>query len=442
MTDSGTGRQYYLGFMRTSLVAAITALALVLPTSALAQDTPPPSQLPSADPSLNTEDAENTEEQPSTRETAPSTDDCPFEDTPPQARTTSEVVTPGAASPTAPSRPEVPAGGPRLSECGVITPEGFQVPEEQTASAWMVFNLDSGEIIAAKDPHGRYRPASIIKVLLALVAIEELDPAKKVTGTWDAANIDGSKVGIGEDGQYTVDELLHGLLMASGNDAAYLLAQELGGDENALQKVNDLALKIGTQDTYAATYSGLDAPGMSTSAYDMSLIYQYAWQNPHFAEIVATEYIDFPGWGENEGFQVWNDNGLFLNDPDGIGGKTGYTDDANHTFVGALDRGGRRLAAVILDTTVDKARPWEQARLLIDASLDLAPGAGVGQLGELSAPTTSPEATIVELPETETTTPEGQQGETLVDTFKVALPLGAIALLLIAALMWTFRRRA
>src|SRR5699024_5154294 len=146
-----------------------------------------------------------------------------------------------------------------------------------------------------------------------------------------------------------------------------------------------------------------------------------------FAEIVDTEFIDFPGWGDNEGFQVWNDNGLFMNDPDGIGGKTGYTDDANHTFVGALNREGRRIGAVILDTTIDKGRPWEQARERIDASRTTLPGAGVGQLGEPgeeenTTPTQRPEPSSV--PQAQ----DGQddQGTTALDIARVALPISTI----------------
>ena len=193
--------------------------------------------------------------------------------------------------------------------------------------------------------------------------------------------IDGSAVGIGPGGKYTVEQLLEGLLMASGNDAAHALAQELGGDEVTLRKVNDKAAEIGTNSTFAASYSGLDAPGMSTSAKDISLIYRAAFHNPTFARIVDTESVDFPGWGDFDGYQLGNDNGLFLNDPDGIGGKTGFTDDAHHTFVGALDRHGRRLQAVLLDTTVEHGpRAWEQAQKLLYEAYKVSPGDGVGQL--------------------------------------------------------------
>ena len=91
-----------------------------------------------------------------------------------------------------------------------------------------------------------------------------------------------------QGGNYTVNDLLHGLLMHSGNDAAHALAVQLGGMDTAVQKINDLARKLGGRDTRAATPSGLDGPGMSTSAYDIGLFYRYAWQNPTFADIVAT----------------------------------------------------------------------------------------------------------------------------------------------------------
>ncbi len=312
----------------------------------------------------------------STREAAPNTDNCPQALLPPEPVTTSEVVAPGQQSPA--PLPEV-----QDSNCGVQAPAGFDVNDDVRASAWMVSDLDTGEIVAMKDPHGRYRPASILKVLLALEAIEELDLKKVVIGTDEDAAIDGSAVGLGPGGRYTVEQLLQGLLMASGNDAAHALAQQLGGDQETLTKINKLATDLGARSTFAASYSGLDAPGMSTSAADMALLYTAAFENPTFARIVGTDSVKFPGYGDLEGYELGNDNGLFMNDPDGIGGKTGYTDDANHTFVGALDRDGRRLMAVILDTTIDHGpRAWEQAQMLLDEAYKIPAGQGVSSLEE------------------------------------------------------------
>ena len=89
---------------------------------------------------------------------------------------------------------------------------------------------DSGDIVAASEiPHGRHRPASIIKVLLATQSLRELPINKQVMGTSDDAAAEGTRVGVDQGGKYTVNDLLHGLLMHSGNDAAHALAVQLGG---------------------------------------------------------------------------------------------------------------------------------------------------------------------------------------------------------------------
>lgn len=350
------------------------------------------------------EESDETSSSLPTRTTAPDTDSCPHSLVPAEPSTTSEELAPGQATPT----PLPPVDG---AACGVTAPRGFKVNKDVVASAWMVSDLDTGEIIAMKDPNGRYRPASIIKALLALVVIEELPLDQRITATMEDASVEGSAVGIGPEGTYTVEQLLQGLLMASGNDAAHALATALGGDEDTLRKVNEKAREIGTRSTVAASYSGLDAAGMSTSAADISLIYREAFANDTFARIVDTEHVDFPGWGEMPGYELWNDNGLYLNDPDGIGGKTGYTEDAQHTFVGAIDRDGRRLQAVILDTTVDHGfRAWEQAQMLLDESSTVTPGHGVGQLEDFSAQAAE-ETTVVPTPTppTPTEAPETTQ---------------------------------
>src|SRR3954453_13677081 len=292
--------------------------------------------------------------------------------------------------------PAKPLGGDALSGCGIITAAGTPpVPADVSAEAWVVADLDSGDIVAARDPHGRHRPASIIKVLVAVQALRELPIHKVVAGTQDDANAEGTKVGVGENGFYSINDLLHGLLMHSGNDAAHALSVQLGGMDTALQKINDLAGKLGGRDTRAATPSGLDGPGMSTSAYDIGLFYRYAWQNPTFAEIVATRSFDFPGRGD-VGYPVENDNQLLYNYPGAMGGKTGYTDDAGQTFVGAANHDGRRLMAVLLHGTRQPIAPWEQAAHLLDYGFATAPGTKVGTLIEPdpSLPATTPDPAL------------------------------------------------
>ena len=305
---------------------------------------------------------------------------CPYKISTPQAVDSSEV--PQAGDPPSPlAVPPKPVGGDALGSCGIVTaPDTPPLPTDVSAEAWVIADLDSGAVIAAKDPHGRHRPASIIKVLVAMACINSLNLNKSVPGTDDDSAAEGTKVGVDAGGSYTVSQLLHGLLMHSGNDAAHALAMQLGGMQQALEKINVLAAKIGGRDTRVATPSGLDGPGMSTSAYDVGLFYRYAWQNPAFADIVATRTFDFPGHGDHPGYELENDNQLLYKYPGALGGKTGYTDDAGQTFVGAPNHNGRRLMAVLLHGTRQPIAPWEQAAHLLDYGFSTAQGTQVGTL--------------------------------------------------------------
>jgi D-alanyl-D-alanine carboxypeptidase (penicillin-binding protein 5/6) len=315
-------------------------------------------------------------------------DACPYRVATPPAVDSSEV--PQAGDPPQPLPvPASPVGGDALSGCGIVTAPGTApVPGDVSAEAWVIADLDNGDIIAARDPHGRHRPASIIKVLVAMQSLRELPVGKQVIGTNDDSAAEGTRVGVEQGGKYTVNDLLHGLLMHSGNDAAHALAVQLGGMDVAVAKINDLAGKLGGHDTRAATPSGLDGPGMSTSAYDLGLFYRYAWQNSVFRDIVATETYDFPGHpgrdgGEDSpGYQLENDNQLLYNYPGALGGKTGYTDDAGQTFVGGAERDGRRLVVVMLHGTRLPIAPWEQAAHLLDYGFGTPPGTKVGTLIE------------------------------------------------------------
>lgn len=335
----------------------------------------------------------------------PDPNTCPYRVTTPPAVDSSEV--PKAGDPPLPLPvPAKPVGGDALSGCGVIVAAGTPpVPDDVSAESWLVADLDTGDVIAARDPHARHRPASVIKVLIAMQSMNELPLNKMVTGTQDDANAEGTRVGVDEGGRYTVNDLLHGLLMHSGNDAAHALAMQVGGWDTAMQKINGLARKLGGQDTRAATPSGLDGPGMSTSAYDIGLFYRYAWANPTFANIVATEKYNFPGHpakpgddGDHPGYELENDNQLLYNYPGALGGKTGYTDDAGQTFVGAANRDGRRLVAVLLRGTRQPIPPWQQAAHLLDYGFATPPGTKIGTLIDpdpsLMAPKPDPDSAV------------------------------------------------
>ncbi len=326
----------------------------------------------------------------STPFTTPNTDACPHREVPPAAIDLSEVPAPGHTAPRPLPVPSVPVGGDALGGCGVVVADGTPpLPADISATAWVLADLDTGAVLAAKDPHGRYRPASTIKMLLALVALDELDLDTTVVATAADAGVEGSAVGLGLGGRYTIRQLLQGLVMASGNDAAHALSAQLGGDAATVRKMNEVARRLGALDTRTATPSGLDGPGMSGSAYDLALIYREAMRNETFAELIRTETVPFPGFPRNPdipgdedhpGFVLANDNKLLYNYDGALGGKTGYTDDARQTFVGGAERGGRRLAVTLMAGDVLPIRPWEQAARLLDHGFALPAGTTLGRL--------------------------------------------------------------
>ncbi|MFI5777336.1 D-alanyl-D-alanine carboxypeptidase family protein [Nocardia sp. NPDC051570] len=322
--------------------------------------------------------------------TTPDTDSCPNKTNPPPPIDTSEVPEPGAVAPAPLPVPSSPIGGAELGDCGLVLPDKAPpVPADISATAWTIADLDTGRVLAAKDPHGRYRPASTIKVLLATVALRSLDLNKVVTATQDDANADGTRVGIGPGGHYSNKQLMQALLMCSGNDAAHAIATQLGGEQATIGKMNDLAKRLHALDTRAATPSGLDGPGMSVSAYDLAALFREAMTIPTFAEIVHTQQVDFPGYpadpqvpGDTDrpGFVIANDNRLLFDYDGDLGGKTGYTDDARQTFVTAAERNGHRLVVTLLKGDVLPIRPPEQAARLLDYGFALPLDASVGTL--------------------------------------------------------------
>lgn len=310
---------------------------------------------------------------PATAESTSQRDDCANRMLPPPPVDTSEKPAPGEASPAPPPVPDEAPGGERMAECGLVVPADAPAPPPpSTAHGWLVQDLDTGAVLAAKNPHGRYRPASLIKTLLALVVIDELEPSDVVVPTREDANQECTCVGLVAGAEYPVDKLLHALLMRSGNDVAHALATQLGGVKVAVGKMNALAERLGTTDTRAATPSGLDGPGMMTSAYDTSLVFRHAMGVPAYSDAVGTQKMRFPGGGKKPAFPIYNDNNLFATYEGFVGGKTGFTDDARHTYAGAAERDGTRLAVILLRAEQRPIRVTEQAENLLDYGFRLA----------------------------------------------------------------------
>ncbi|MCZ2859497.1 D-alanyl-D-alanine carboxypeptidase family protein [Blastococcus sp. VKM Ac-2987] len=324
------------------------------------------------------------------------------------------TVDPTAPTPTAPRtglppRGSAPdgstVGGERLRTRGVVVAaDAPPLPDGIAASGWLVADAGTGAVLGARDPHGRYYPASTLKTLTLLTLVPRLDPALVVEGTVEDEQIEGSRVGLVAGGRYPVPLLFSALVLQSGNDAASALARAAGGQAATVAAMNRTAAELGAFDTVAGTPSGLDVAGQSTSPYDLALFFRALVEDPVTAEVLRTPTADMPAVeGRGPGFQIQNQNPLLTSYPGNLGGKTGFTDAARHAFVTAAERDGRRLVVSVLDTENVPLRAADQAARLLDWGFAVAPtAAGVGRLVRpadlVAAPTTRSSAAPVLAP--------------------------------------------
>src|ERR1700757_2376675 len=185
---------------------------------------------------------------------------------------------------------------PARADVGVQPVGSVPIPDGP-AQTWLVADLDSGQVLAERDQNVAHPPASTIKVLLALVVLDQLSLDSSVVADVADTQAECSCVGIKRGRSYTARQLLDGLLLVSGNDAANTLAHMLGGADATVAKMNAKAASLGALATHAATPSGLDGRGGSgeSTAHDLALIFKAAMANPVFAQITSEPSAMFPG---------------------------------------------------------------------------------------------------------------------------------------------------
>ncbi|PWU43539.1 D-alanyl-D-alanine carboxypeptidase, partial [Micromonospora globispora] len=291
-------------------------------------------------------------------------------------------------------------GGEQLDTPGLVVPAGAPAPPAVTATSWVVADLDTGAVLGACGPHEYGTPASTQKLLLAATMLAKLDPKQLVTVTRDDLKIarGSSAVGLLVGGRYTVETVWLGLLLNSGNEAANVLARLGGGPEGVaggVRAMNEEARRLGARQTHAVTPSGLDGKGQFTSAYDLALIARACFADPLFRRYTRTERTQIPAQPALKvgGFQIQNENQLIYRYPGALGGKTGFTELARHSYVGAAQRNGRRLVVTLLGAEARPMRGWQQGAKLLDWGFALPRDASVGRLvepGELDAAEAAP----------------------------------------------------
>ncbi|TDT61220.1 D-alanyl-D-alanine carboxypeptidase family protein [Fonticella tunisiensis] len=258
----------------------------------------------------------------------------------------------------------------------ILTPQiKAKASEEPSiiAEGAILMDLNTGEILYEKNAYKQFEPASITKIITALITLEKTKLDDKVVVGKNPPYEDGSKIYLLEGEELTVEQLLYALLLESANDAALALAEHIAGSKEAFAKMmNEKAKEIGCKNTNFENPNGLPEPNHYTTAYDMALIAKKAMENPIFRKIVATKAYQIPPTNKQPETRYFlNHNKLLTTQKHGYqwadGIKTGYTGSARHTFVGSATKGDQKLVAVVLK---DDANFYNDVRKLFNYGFD------------------------------------------------------------------------
>ncbi|MEN6565796.1 MAG: D-alanyl-D-alanine carboxypeptidase family protein [Veillonellales bacterium] len=246
-----------------------------------------------------------------------------------------------------------------------LIPVAESAPPAVSADAAIVMDAKTGQVLYDKQSHNRGAPASTTKILTAIIAIESgrLDDEVKVSVK--AAGTPGSSMHLYAGQIISMRELLAGLMLRSGNDAAVAIAEHLAGSVEAFAELmNHKARLLGAYDSHFRNPNGLSAAGHYTTAFDLAWITRYALLNPVFAEIVNTketgiEWLDRSGHEHDRNLRNTNKLLWMFEDADGV--KTGTTGEAGPCLVSSATRGNQKLIAVVLH---DHSRWFDSMKLL------------------------------------------------------------------------------
>ncbi len=263
-----------------------------------------------------------------------------------------------------------------LSSLNLVKASATELPPVYSEGA-VLMDGRTGKILYAKNEHNQYEPASTTKVMTALVVLEKVKLTDKVTIGENPPLVDGSAIGIQKGEVYTVEELMLGLLLESGNDCAEALAEYVAGSNEEFAKLmNAKAKELGALNTNFKNPSGLHEDGHVTTAYDLALIMKAAAHNDEFVRIAKTEYYKYVNQPFSDGSEKWatNRNQLFNEySPyfysNAYCGKNGYTPEANHSYTAAAVKGDQMMIGAFINAT-DKDSFYTNIGPLFDYGFD------------------------------------------------------------------------
>jgi hypothetical protein len=262
---------------------------------------------------------------------------------------------------------ELARGGEVDSVTGRRGPERATVgwPPLPSAESAVIVDGESGAVLYARSGHARLPQASTTKIMTAIVALENGRLDDRFTVDVDSTRLyqmtESTVMGLMPGQTMSLETLLYGLMLPSGNDAAIAIARRVGGSEEGfVAMMNAKAQALGLRDTQFKNPHGLDADGHYSSAYDLAMLARYGFQNPKFAALAAARH-----W-TGDGFDLWNLNKLLATYPGADGVKPGFTDNAGRCLVGSAVRDNHRVFVTVMrssDTTSD-------SRALLDYAFD------------------------------------------------------------------------
>jgi len=232
-----------------------------------------------------------------------------------------------------------------------------------SAESAIFMDETSGRVLFGKDIHKKMSIASITKVMTAIIAIESGKLNQTVTISENAYGTEGSSLYLKKGEKIKLKDLVYGLLMRSGNDAAVAIAEKVSGStEGFVYQMNKKAKELGMLDTTFANPHGLDDKRHRSTAYDMALLTQYAMQNKTFQSMFKTKFYTSPQGGESWDRHWKNKNKLLFNYDYSTGGKTGYTKKTGRTLISTATKGNKDFIVVTLSDGDD----WNDHRTLFD----------------------------------------------------------------------------
>ncbi len=232
--------------------------------------------------------------------------------------------------------------------------EFYPAAVETSAAAAVLMCAETGEVLYSENPDKRLSMASTTKMLTSLIALEAAVPGREITVTAEMADVEGTSMGLQAGDSVSLEELVYGMLLQSGNDAANAAAIVLAGSEEKFARLmNRRAKEIGMKNSHFVTPSGLDDDEHYSTAYDMALLACECLKNPEFVRICSSKSARITYGNPPYSRTLTNHNRLLRSIDGCIGIKTGFTQKSGRCLVSAVRRNGVTLAAVTLSDPDD-----------------------------------------------------------------------------------------